>query len=1064
MTHNNIRLSKLTLGLLAVLATAPVFAQSTSAGVGGRVVGADGQPVANAEVVIVHTESGTVSRAVTGDDGRYNARGLRVGGPYTITINKAGAGASSRDGVFLNLDQVNQVDVALNNDVTTLQTVQAVASSGSEIFSSNKVGAGTAVTREDIDSLPSIARNIQDYMRLDPRFAQTDKDRTEISAGGQNTRFNNVRIDGVTINDGFGLESNNLTTARQPISLDAIEAINISLSNYDVTQSGYTGASVDAITKSGTNTFSGSVFGLYRDGDWARDDIIPGSFFRAPSKETTYGATLGGPIVKDKLFFFVSYENFERILGAPSNLPAGISQTQIDQFRQAAQNSFGIDLGDFTLPSELAFESEDVMARIDWNITDAHRAYLRYNKSTQAEPFLRNIGARNLSLSSYWHDNEKQAESAVAQLFSDWTENFSTEFKLGRSETSSRWNLNAELPQIRLCWGAQASAQTCGGSDSIYAGAEQFRHINILETEIATGFGAGTLFVGNHELKFGAEYQSTKALNLFGRDQFGVYNFGGATFDAALERFRQGRPTRYSVRYPTNGDVSSIAASVELENIGLFLQDTWRVTPNLTLTYGLRYDIYSVPNSPPANPTASAVFGFDNTNTMDGAALLQPRAGFNYAFDSARQTQLRGGIGLFSGAAANVWLANPYQNNGGVTLGEVFSSNGGNFVFNPDVDNQPGIPACVSAGNCSFTPGGPLDLVEADLEQPSVWKANLAIDHELPWYGIVATAELLLTSVEKGLFYQNLNLGPANFQSPADGRLFYWRDPFIGAGDRGRRNAGYTDVTVLRNTDKGRGEQFTVQLSKPRTDAWSWSLGYTFTSATDVSPLSSSQAISNWANSFRLNPNEDVSANSGYAIRDRFVGTLGFEKKWFGDNATRFNMFYEGRSGRPYSYSFINDANGDGRVNDLLYVPSGPGDVIFTGGAAMESAFFNYLARNGDLAAYRGRVAEANGNRSPFVNNFDVRVSQELPGLFEGHKSEIWLDVLNIGNLLNKDWGRIEEVGFPFGQGTVSFAGIDQATGKYRYNFNEAAIRDTTLRDNRGESRWALQVGFRYKF
>lgn len=1065
MTHpNRVRMSKLTLGLLAVLATAPVFAQSTSAGVAGRVLGADGQPVAGAEVTIVHTESGTVSRAVTGADGRYNARGLRVGGPYTITTTKAGAGTGGQEGVYLNLDQVNQVDVALRNDVTTLESVQAVAYGGSEIFSADKIGAGTAVTREDIDRLPSIARNIQDYMRLDPRFAQTDKERTEISAGGQNTRFNNIRIDGVTINDGFGLESNNLTTARQPISLDAIEALNISLSNYDVTQSGYTGASVDAVTKAGTNTFSGSVFGLYRDGDWARDDVIPGSFFSPPTKETTYGATLGGPIVKDTLFFFLSYENFERILGAPSNLPAGISQTQIDQFRQVAQTNFGVDLGDFTLPSQLAFESEDVMARIDWNINDAHRAYLRYNKSTQSEPFLRQIGARNLSLSSFWHSNEKEAESAVAQVFSDWTDSFSTEFKLGRSETSSLWNLNSELPQIRLCWGATANASTCAGADSIYAGAEQFRHINILETEITTGFGAGTLFVGDHELKFGAEYQATKAFNLFGRDQFGVYNFGGATFDAALERFRQGRPTQYNVRYPVNGDVNSIAANVELENIGLFVQDSWMVTPNLTVTYGLRYDTFNVPNSPPANPAASATFGYDNTQTLDGSSLLQPRAGFNYTFDSDRPTQVRGGVGLFSGAAANVWLANPYQNNGGVTLGEVFSSNGGTNVFTPDVNNQPGIPACVDAGTCTFTPGGPLDLVQDDLEQPAVWKANLAVDHELPWYGIVATAELLLTSVDKGLYYENLNLGPASYQSPVDGRMFYWNNPFTASGARGRRNLAYTDVTVLRNTDKGRGEQFTVQLTKPRTDLWSWSVGYTYTNATEVSPLSSSQAISNWANGYRLNPNENVSAKSGYAIRDRFVGTLGFEKKWFGDNATRFNLFYEGRSGRPFSYAFTNDANGDGRVNDLLYVPSAPGDVIFTGGAAMQAAFFDYLARNPELAAYKGRVAEANGNRSSFVNNFDVRVSQEFPGFLSGHKSEIWLDVLNVGNLLNKDWGRIEEVGFPFGQGIVSYAGIDQATGKYRYTFNEANIRDEVLRDNRGESRWALQVGFRYKF
>jgi hypothetical protein len=281
---------------------------------------------------------------------------------------------------------------------------------------------------------------------------------------------------------------------------------------------------------------------------------------------------------------------------------------------------------------------------------------------------------------------------------------------------------------------------------------------------------------------------------------------------------------------------------------------------------------------------------------------------------------------------------------------------------------------------------------------------------------------------------------------------------------RGNRDTRFTDVTVLRPTDKGRGEQLTLGVNKPLLDTWGWGLNYTFTRATEVNPLTSSQAISNWANKFRVNPNENVDVNSSYAIRDRFLGTLNYQTSFFGDYKTSVGLIYEGRSGRPYSFSFINDANGDGRTNDLFYVPSGPGDVIFTGGPAMEQAFFDYLARNPELARYAGGVASANGEQSPFVNNFDLRLSQELPGFFAGHKSEIWLDILNIGNLLNKDWGRIEEIGFPFGQGIARFEGVDPETGKYRYSFDESDIRDTSLRDNTGESRWAVQLGYRYKF
>lgn len=1058
--RSKVRYSKLALGLAIALASAPAMAQQTSANVGGRITTPEQMVVAGAQVTITHVPSGTISQTSTDANGRFSARGLRVGGPYTIAVTKDGQ-TELQENVFLRLGEMTQVDVEFAQRTTTLEAVEVTAAVGGfSPFSSTAMGTGTTVTRDAIDQLPSIGRNIQDFIRLDPRIAQTDKERTEISAGGQNTRFNNIRVDGITVNDGFGLESNNLTTARQPISLDAIEEINISLANYDVALAGYTGANVDAVTKAGTNEFEGTVYGLHRDGDWARDDVIAGSFFSPPKQEQTYGMTFGGPLIQDRLFFFLSYENFERTLGSPSNLPAGITADQITRFRNAAQSGYGVDVGDFSLPGELQFNVEDIVARVDWNITDGHRAYLRYNRSEQTEPFLRNIGARNLSLSSHWQANDKLFESFSAQLFSDWTDVFTTEFKVGRSESSSLWDLNAELPQIRLCWGASANASTCAGSDSIYVGAEQFRHVNILETETTNAFGAGFLFLGDHEIKFGAEYQRNEALNLFGRDVFGVYNFGGATFDQALARFVAGTPTQYNVRYPVNGDISSLAANIELETYSFFVQDTWAVNYNLTLNFGLRYDEPNVPNSPPANAAASAVFGYDNTNTIDGNGLLQPRAGFNYTFDTERPTQLRGGIGLFSGAAANVWLANPYQNNGGVTLGEVFSSNGAGIVFNPDPNAQPGIPAPGGTGRL----GGPFDVVSGDLDQPSVWKANLAIEHELPWYGVIASAELLATSVKTGLAYENLNNGRPSLQSSFDGRLFYWGNPFTASGARANRDTRFTDVTLIKPTNKGGGEQLTLSLSKPLTENWGWTAAYTYTSAEEVNPLTSSQAISNWANSFRVNPNEDVSARSVYEIRDRIVASLTYRANWFGEHATTFGAFYEGRSGRPFSYSFINDANGDGRVNDLLYVPAGRGDVIFTGGAAMENAFFDYIARNPGLARFAGSAVEPGSGRSPWVNNIDLRISQELPGIFEGHSAEIWFDLQNVGNLINKDWGRIEEVGFPFGKGIVSFAGIDQATGRYRYTFNEANIRDLTLRDNRGESRWSAQIGFRYRF
>lgn len=1062
MTHNNrVRLSKLTLGLLAVLATAPVFAQSTSAGVGGRVVGADGQPVANAEVVIVHTESGTVSRAVTGADGSYNARGLRVGGPYTITISKPGAGANSLGGVYLNLDKVNQVDVALNENVTNLGAVQAVASDMSEVFSADNMGTGTIVTREQLEAFASIKRDLQDYARLDPRISQTDKERGEISAGGQNTRYNSITIDGVTTNDTFGLESNNLPTERQPISIDAIDEVQVNVANYDVTQTNYTGANINAVTKSGTNEFHGSAYYIYRDADMVGDDP-EGNAFNGFIDEETYGGTFGGPLIKDRLFFFVNYEKFTRSSPRPdfcaedencSNPVSDITSGDITEARRIARDVWGFDAGTEGGVADLKNETENVLVKLDWNISDDHRASLRYTTVEQNQLITPNFDRDDLSLNSHWYNQVKSFDTYVGQLYSDWSADFSTELKLSYREYESTPENFSRLPQVRI---------DLGRSD-LNLGTEQFRHANQLSTETFNGYLAANWFIGDHEIKFGADYESNDIFNLFLESSLGNYSFD------SLTDFEAGTYDSYLFRTSVGSDINSAAANFTLNNLGLFVQDSWAVTNNLTVMYGLRMDIPSVDQDPTFNPDVLDTFGFRNDATIDGNSLIQPRIGFNYTFDSERPTQLRGGAGLFQGSAASVWMANPYTNNG-LTIAVFEDRTGSLATFSPDPDNQPR-PA-------SIQPAADVDIVHPDLEQPSVWKANLAIDHELPFWGLVATGEILLTQVEQGIHYEHLNLGAASGFGQ-DGRELFWNeagyDPAnwnefgsssrtSGVDSRVNRDPAYRDVVLARPTNKGTGQNLTVSLTKPMSAQSNlfWQIGYSFSDATEVNPLTSSRAISNWNGRAVFNPNEEVASRSNYTVRDRFTGALSFRHFFVDDYKTEFSVFYEGRKGKPYSFTFDNDANGDGIFgNDLLYVPSGPGDVLF-GSAAEEAAFNAYLAANPELAAYRGGVAERNGQSSPWVNTFDVRITQELPGLFGDNKAEIWVDVLNIGNLINEDWGQIEEIGFPLRQGVVEYGGIDPATGKYVYRFNTPD--STIVRDRTGESRWSLQVGFRYRF
>lgn len=486
----------LLLTLLVCFASTQAFAQTATAGaVNGRIVDQTGAPVANVQVEIVHVPSGTRRSTTTDDTGRFAGRGLRVGGPYIVSAARSGYRSASQENLFLDVGDAGVVNLVMEQAVG-LDEIVVFGTRTPGVFDSMQMGAGTTVSREQIEQLPTISRNIQDFVRTDPRISQVDKERGEISAGGQNTRFNNIRVDGVSVNDGFGLESNNLPTERQPVTLDSVESINISLVNYDVSLGGYTGASVDAVTRSGTNDFSGSVYYIYRDQDWTgkRDGVR----FTGFEDEATWGATLGGPIVRDRLFFFASIERFNRASAAPTFGPAGsgaadevagISQAAIAEVQDIAQNVWGFDPGSFAPPASLDKEIDDILLKIDWNITDDHRASVRYNKTEQADPNLRGLGSRALSLSSYWDTSNKEYTGYVAQLFSDWSDSFSTEVKVGYAQQRANFELGSRLPSIRICLNSPSG--NCQNSDSIRIGTERFRHVNELETDTLNVFAAG---------------------------------------------------------------------------------------------------------------------------------------------------------------------------------------------------------------------------------------------------------------------------------------------------------------------------------------------------------------------------------------------------------------------------------------------------------------------------------------------------------------------------------------------------------------------------------------------
>jgi hypothetical protein len=591
--------------------------------------------------------------------------------------------------------------------------VVAVGTAGSYVFGSENKGVGTNIGGRALETAVSGNRSIDDIARLDPRVNITEQSEGSISVSGQNNRYNNISVDGLSVGDPFGLQAGGLAFIGSPISADSISAYDIKISDFDTT-SDSVGANINAVTKSGTNEFHGSVYGTMRDGEWFGNNPV-GAKFNGFDKEQTYGFTLGGPLVKDRVFFFANYEKF---------------------------------------------------------ISDNHRANFRYSNLEQNKLRVQGMGTGSISLSSYWYTHQKSVESYVGQLFSDWTENFSTEFKVSYRDYKALRVTDSTAPSIRIFFGGTEAAPS---GDSIYLGTEANTHGNSLMTETWDAYASGTLTLGDHDVKFGANYSDNKIYNYFGANSWGTYVFYG------LDNFASGKWSSYNLSSETSP--GSIAVNYNSKNLGLFVQDTWYVNSNLTLTMGLRADKSTASPSPQYNAPASTYFGYNNSEVFGGGFLIQPRLGFNYAFNNEKQMQLRGGIGLFQGEAPQVWIGNSFNTTGFNYTSYSFNSYNPLFPFNPDGLNQ-----TVPAGGGSSGAQN-VNFVGNDFELPSIWKANLGFDTETGWMDTVFSAEVSLTKVNNGLYYNSLNIGKVNApgQDPSpefigqDGREIFYNPSKRGA-------------------------------------------------------------------------------------------------------------------------------------------------------------------------------------------------------------------------------------------------------------------------------------------
>lgn len=1050
------------LALMFALAGTAFGQGITTAGISGFLTAKDGKPLTNATVVVIHEPTGSKTTITSRANGQFNVSGLRVGGPYTVTASVDGYRSESRTGVYLDLGGAAEVNFSLGTETVVMEAFK-VESARDLTFGTGKFGTGSSFDSGQITEVASVRRNIQDVAVLDSRLFLNSLDQGgQLSAQGQNFRFNSLLIDGVQANDPFGLNSSGFSSLRSPIPLEALQSLSIELNPYDVRRSGFTGALINAVTKSGTNRFSGMVYGEYTDlNNRAKN---PNTGVREFFRERTYGFTLGGPILRDRLFFFLAEDDFRRTTLAPAQqfIP---DATQVQQVVTRAK-ALGYDTGSFTGAAGFSVQKSYV-AKLDWNINQSHRLSLQYRDNYGTSPIYNNFNSSGTttSFSNYWYDAPLHTHGYTAQLFDTWTPSLRTEFSIAHTHyNGSPRPHGVAFPEvfIRGVSGVNSTNGVATTTGQLDLGTDAFRQLNFIVTKTDNLAGSAEYSVGDHTLVIGGDYEKKQVADAFIQNYYGGYTF------ASVADWLAGSPASLvQLTLSPGTTINDALALYTYTQRGLYIQDTWKPNSRLTVNAGLRFDSPDVPTPVNPIPTTTAfseasfqtAFGIRSTTTNDGNSTFAPRVGFSYDLGTEHKSQLRGGLGLFQGSNPSVWLGNPYQNRGvtssSTTAGVTFSP-----TINPPKVGSPGL-ATVNVTDPTFRP-------------PVSWKGNLAWDYTLA-PGLIFTAEASVVEVQRALNTRDLNLKSVG--TNPDGRIRYAGViTSTTSGSRGTsasnpytsgtfyQNAGFGDVLYLTNTNKGGGHDATVSLRRLMKNNWAASLSYTHSHYTEVASMTSSIAQSNYNGRKIANPNEDVASISNTNVPNRIVATASYQLNLIRNAPTTFSLIYQGRTGHNYSWVYFGDANGDGfTFNDLFYMPTGPADPKVRWGSTTErDNFFAYAASSG-LNKYAGSIVPRNAENSPWVSTVDIKFTQVLP-IYKNVKAELYFNLLNIGNLLNDKWGLQSEVQFSYGR-AVAGTTYDAVTNQYVYTFTPNTLNPvTTIGNDHPVSRWQLQSGMRIKF